>query len=574
MKMEFNSVDIFTSHDLVKFVSENKSFTTVIIRGKEISTLGEIEEFNGSVCICDSTLESLGNLKEVKGTFSISTSDVESKITRFDTLTKVGKDLVLRFSKIEDLGALEYVGGNLTLRDTNLRSLGMLKYVGGNLFLPKKTEGKIDLSKVVVKGKIRFWNDVKTLETHLKDDEVTYMEYDENIPNWSNDYIYSYEEVKFLEPDTLNFYKKYKSFFLDGKYIDLKGQNNYAFLLFHDLRENNNLDVLTLERHFYSLSKYYPFTKSYCQDVIVTRYEDIGDYEKSWQLYLMSDQIDLEKMIRYQSKISRELFDEHLIVRFTGLSCLTDFGRKNIDQIKPCIAECFQIYKNQKKYFLLDIFAPNGVPVRSKKIKNAKNISSVQNNLSLEIRDSDYGYDPQYYRKYFLSDLLYKHYKSIDNSQRKLGVKNILPHVVRQAILSQLKLIVRKAEDLYRERIGIPKVGEGWVSETELYYQIVQYFKDEIVLHHASPNWLGRQHLDIYMPRLNIAIEYQGLQHYEPVDYFGGIEAFQKTVERDNRKKELCHKHDCHLIYVQRDYSFDQLIKHIEKVKLEKLSII
>lgn len=57
----------------------------------------------------------------------------------------------------------------------------------------------------------------------------------------------------------------------------------------------------------------------------------------------------------------------------------------------------------------------------------------------------------------------------------------------------------------------MPKVGEGWISETELFYKISDYFKEDEVVHHASPKWLGRQHLDIYFPKLNIGIEYQGL---------------------------------------------------------------
>ncbi|GAK75671.1 hypothetical protein JCM19296_1263 [Nonlabens ulvanivorans] len=59
-------------------------------------------------------------------------------------------------------------------------------------------------------------------------------------------------------------------------------------------------------------------------------------------------------------------------------------------------------------------------------------------------------------------------------------------------------MILKQAEDLYREEIGMPKVGEGWISETELFYKISDYFKEDEVVHHASPKWLGRQHLDIY----------------------------------------------------------------------------
>ena len=59
-------------------------------------------------------------------------------------------------------------------------------------------------------------------------------------------------------------------------------------------------------------------------------------------------------------------------------------------------------------------------------------------------------------------------------------------------------------------------------SETELYYRIADIFHENEVLHHGSPTCLGRQHLDIYFPELNIGVEYQGAQHYIAVDFFGG----------------------------------------------------
>ena len=35
--------------------------------------------------------------------------------------------------------------------------------------------------------------------------------------------------------------------------------------------------------------------------------------------------------------------------------------------------------------------------------------------------------------------------------------------------------------------------------------------------------------LDFYLPKLKVAIEYNGLQHYKPIDYFGGIRQYKKT---------------------------------------------
>ncbi len=46
--------------------------------------------------------------------------------------------------------------------------------------------------------------------------------------------------------------------------------------------------------------------------------------------------------------------------------------------------------------------------------------------------------------------------------------------------------LIREAENVWREEKGIPKVGEGWVSETELYYALNVAFPDLEVEQHAS----------------------------------------------------------------------------------------
>ena len=61
--------------------------------------------------------------------------------------------------------------------------------------------------------------------------------------------------------------------------------------------------------------------------------------------------------------------------------------------------------------------------------------------------------------------------------------------------------------------------------------------------------WLGKQSLDFYLPEYNIAIECQGRQHFESVDYFGGEDRFQKQLELDKLKKLLCDKNNINLIY-------------------------
>lgn len=124
--------------------------------------------------------------------------------------------------------------------------------------------------------------------------------------------------------------------------------------------------------------------------------------------------------------------------------------------------------------------------------------------------------------------------------------------------------ITREAENKIREKIGIPKVGEGWVAETQLYYKIKQELPNLDVQQHASPKWLGRQHLDIFIPSISVGIEYQGEQHDRPVDFFGGQESFIQNQKRDQKKLRLCKKNGVNLIYVRAGYDLQDIIAEIQ----------
>lgn len=45
-------------------------------------------------------------------------------------------------------------------------------------------------------------------------------------------------------------------------------------------------------------------------------------------------------------------------------------------------------------------------------------------------------------------------------------------------------------------------------------------------------------------------IEFQGIQHYEPTEYFGGQTAFERQVQNDNIKKEYCKNHNLNLLII------------------------
>jgi hypothetical protein len=62
-------------------------------------------------------------------------------------------------------------------------------------------------------------------------------------------------------------------------------------------------------------------------------------------------------------------------------------------------------------------------------------------------------------------------------------------------------------------------------------------------------NGLSRQSLDFYLPDYNIAIECQGEQHFKSIEWFGGEEAFKKTIERDGRKFKKCEENNVEVLY-------------------------
>lgn len=92
-----------------------------------------------------------------------------------------------------------------------------------------------------------------------------------------------------------------------------------------------------------------------------------------------------------------------------------------------------------------------------------------------------------------------------------------------------------------------------WIRESEMYGIIKKIFPDNLVFREASPPWLGRQRLDVFLPELNLAFEYQGEQHYTPIEAFGGAAALERTIERDAIKKSLCDANNVKLVYIKFD---------------------
>lgn len=63
-------------------------------------------------------------------------------------------------------------------------------------------------------------------------------------------------------------------------------------------------------------------------------------------------------------------------------------------------------------------------------------------------------------------------------------------------------------------------------------------------------NTMTKLKMDFYLPKYNCCIEYNGIQHYEPVEHFGGEKEFEHRQYLDNLKRQYCKEHNIKLIEI------------------------
>lgn len=109
--------------------------------------------------------------------------------------------------------------------------------------------------------------------------------------------------------------------------------------------------------------------------------------------------------------------------------------------------------------------------------------------------------------------------------------------------------------------IGCPKCrqshGEAIIRNImEEYY--VKYQNQYRINISKTINSSGYSYIDFYLPDFNIFIEYNGIQHYVPVEHFGGELRFKKQTQRDQYIKDYCKINNIKLLeipYKLKDYN-------------------
>lgn len=81
-------------------------------------------------------------------------------------------------------------------------------------------------------------------------------------------------------------------------------------------------------------------------------------------------------------------------------------------------------------------------------------------------------------------------------------------------------------------------------------------------------NISGKAQIDFYLPDYNLAIEYNGEQHYRPIHYFGGQISFNRQQKRDMFVRNYCEENKIKLLEIK--YSDIDLITKLNNFIYEK----
>ena len=85
-----------------------------------------------------------------------------------------------------------------------------------------------------------------------------------------------------------------------------------------------------------------------------------------------------------------------------------------------------------------------------------------------------------------------------------------------------------------------------FLDQKNIEYVRQKKFDDCIGLRYKLP-------FDFYLPKYRIAIEFDGKQHYEPMEYFGGLESYNRLKVNDKIKNNYCEDNFIELIRIRYD---------------------
>lgn len=245
----------------------------------------------------------------------------------------------------------------------------------------------------------------------------------------------------------------------------------------------------------------------------------------------------IEVLIRYKDNIYRQKPIQHIL----GFKCERNTVRNQDDFLKKCqerhgdkydysLVEYKGIDKKIKIIFNGDIYEQKaGAHLYSDGlVENVIKRKTTDEFIkeSIEVHENKFDYSKVNY---------------INNHSKVIIICRIHGEF-RQVPTSHLKGhgCTRCVESKGEKRIS------DYLDTHNIEYQRQKKFKDCIGIKYQLP-------FDFYIPSLRLCIEFDGIQHFQPVDYFGGIESYEKLKSNDKIKEDYCEDNFINLIRIKYD---------------------
>lgn len=139
---------------------------------------------------------------------------------------------------------------------------------------------------------------------------------------------------------------------------------------------------------------------------------------------------------------------------------------------------------------------------------------------------------------------------------------------------SDMIIIICPLHGEFEQRAANHLMGQGCPkcrlkNQLILFEKLKSIFKNESFLWEYRAKWLGRLRIDICIEKHKIAVEYDGQQHFYPINHFGGIDKFKKNIQNDALKERLCEENGFKLFRIKYNYTdedFYNLCVDIQKI--------
>jgi len=167
------------------------------------------------------------------------------------------------------------------------------------------------------------------------------------VPYWSHSYVYSYSEINYATSNQKKFYQYYKTQFLNGQFIDLEGNTNYAFILLFDLLNefDQHKNIALLESQLEILGNHYPKTKTYVINFLIKKMEQVGDTDGVARL--REDHYDYQyTQVNYSTFEWRNKYKKKLNLTKDETNVLDKiwYSSNNFVNIEYCCVEVIRLY--------------------------------------------------------------------------------------------------------------------------------------------------------------------------------------------------------------------------------------